>query len=63
VLGHDGLGKVEAILDIPYRLLTVLQELQNPESIRVPDDFDDVCGLGQAHRIDGSNQSLLGHER
>jgi len=62
VLGHDGLREAQTILNIPHRLFTVFQKLEDPESVRVPHDFDGVRSLGESYRINGPDQSFLVHD-
>jgi hypothetical protein len=45
VLGNDGLGKVQNLLDLSHRFLFFFQKLKDPQAIRVAHDFDDVGGL------------------
>ncbi len=35
VLGDDGLAKAQDFLDVPYRLLTIFKELQDPQAVWV----------------------------
>jgi hypothetical protein len=63
VLGNDGLVETQAFLDLPNRLLFLFQEFQDPEAVRVPHHLDDISGLVQCARIDGSDQILVRHGR
>jgi hypothetical protein len=53
---------METLLNVPHRDLTILEELQDLQAIRMTDDLDDVGGLGKARRIDRPYQLLRRHK-